>query len=404
MRDLFRDRNFRLLAVGQALSAFGDHAMFLVFAIWAKQLTGSDAAAGLTFLPFAVTSVFAPVLGVYVDRFPRRKILIAADLLMAAVVLALLAVHGREQLWLLYAIPFVLGLALVVYLAARSGLIVGMLPESQLGDANGFLQASDQAMRLGAPLVGAAMFALWGGASVAILDSATFAVSAVCLLLIRSRDIERNRERVRIWPEMREGLRHLAHTSALRRLTIGTAIITLFIGMSEVAVFAVIDDGLHRPPEFLGVIASLEGVGAIVAGLAAGTTMRRLGQLRSVAMASLLAGLALAVFGTGVLPLVLAGGFGFGLAGTLYMTGYTTVMQTRTPLELQGRVMSATEAVVTIPYVTSFLVGAAVVTVLDFRLIYAIEAAALIAAAWYLSRPGEAEIERRAAAVADRVD
>ena len=386
MRELLRDRNFRLLAAGQALSAFGDHAMFLVFAVWAKELTGSDAAAGLTFLPFAATSILGPLLGVFVDRFPRRRILIATDLVTAVVVLALLRVDGRQDLWLLYSVPFLLGLALVVYQAARSGLIVGMLEEAQLPDANGFLQATDQAMTLASPLVGAALFTLAGGASVAILDSVSFLASAACLTAIRAPDIERRHDRARIWGEMREGLRHIAGTEALRRLTIGTGIVTLFIGMSEVAVFAVIERGLHRPPAFLGVIASLQGVGAIVAGLLTGRAMRTFGQLPTVALASLLAGIALAVFGTGVLPLVLVGGFGLGLAGTLYMTAYTTVMQTRTPLGLQGRVMSAVEAVVSIPYVVSFLVGAAVVTVVDFRVIFATEATALAVAAWYLSR------------------
>lgn len=389
MRALLRDRNFRLVAAGQALSAFGDHAMFLVFAVWVKELTGSDAAAGLTFLPFAATSLLGPIFGVFVDRFPRRRILIATDVAAAIVVLALLRVGGTQDLWLLYVVPLLLGLGLVVYQAARAGLIVGMLPEDRIPDANGFLQATDQAMTLVAPLVGAGLFALWGGASVAMLDAASFLGSAACLVAVRSRDIERRRDRPRIWLEMREGLRHIARTAALRRLTIGTGIVTLFIGMSEVAIFAVIDRGLHRPPAFLGVIASLQGVGAIVAGLATGAVMRRVGQLRTVALASLVAGVALGVFGTGVLPLVLAGGFGFGLAGTLYNTAYLTVMQTRTPLEMQGRVMSAVDAVVTVPYIVSFLVGAAVVTVLDFRVIYAIEAVALAGAAWYLSRPTE---------------
>lgn len=387
MRTLLRDRNFRLLAAGQALSAFGDHAMFLVFAVWVKELTGSDAAAGLTFLPFAATAILGPALGVFVDRFPRRRILIATDLVTAVVVLALLRVDGKEDLWLFYAVPFLLGLALVVYQAARSGLLVGMLQEEQLPDANGFLQATDQAMTLVAPLVGAALFAIAGGAPVAILNSVTFVASAACLWAIRAPDIERRHEPTRMWEELREGIRHIAGSSALRRLTIGTALVTLFIGMTEVAVFAVIDRGLHRPPAFLGVIASLQGVGAIVAGLLTGTAMRRLGELRTVALASLLAGVALAVFGTGILPLVLAGGFGLGLAGTLYMTGYTTVMQTRTPLEMQGRVMSAVEAVVSVPYVVSFLIGAALVTVLDFRVIFGLEAVALAGAAWYLSRP-----------------
>jgi hypothetical protein len=60
MRALLRDRSFRRLLVGQTLSAFGDYAMFLALAIWVRDLTGSNAAAGLTFLTFSIPSLFGP--------------------------------------------------------------------------------------------------------------------------------------------------------------------------------------------------------------------------------------------------------------------------------------------------------------------------------------------------------
>ena len=102
MRQLLRDRDFRFLLAGQTLSAFGDYAMFLAIGIWAKELTGSNAAAGLTILPFALPALAGPALGVIVDRFPRRHVMIVTDLLAAVVVLGLLAVDGPEDLWILY--------------------------------------------------------------------------------------------------------------------------------------------------------------------------------------------------------------------------------------------------------------------------------------------------------------
>ena len=54
MRALFRDRDARLLLVGQALSLFGDRAMYLVLGIWVKTLTGSNAQAGLVFFVLAL--------------------------------------------------------------------------------------------------------------------------------------------------------------------------------------------------------------------------------------------------------------------------------------------------------------------------------------------------------------
>jgi MFS family permease len=384
MRRLLRDPNFRLFFTGQTLSALGDYAMFLALAVWVKDLTGSNAAAGLTFLPFVLPSLFGPALGVFVDRFPRRSIMIGTDLVAALVMLSLLRVGGRADIWQIYLVAFLYGTCVVVYQAARSGLLVGMLVEDQLGDANGLLQSSQQASRLVAPLAGAGLYALAGGHAVAALDAATFVVSAGFLLAVRSEDMER-RSGSGFWPDLRAGLRHIVTTADLRRLTIGTAIVTLFVGMTEVAIFALIDQGLHRPPTFLGVISSIQGAGSVAAGVAVGAAMRKVGELRTMAIACVVAAIGMALYGTALLGPVFAASVAFGVALTFFNVAYLTLMQRRTSLEMQGRVMSAAEAAVTLPYVLSFVVGAAIVTVVAFRTIYLVEAVGLVLAGLYLA-------------------
>jgi len=386
MRALLRDRSYRRLVVGQTLSAFGDYAMFLALAIWVRDLTGSNAAAGLTFLPFSVPSLFGPALGVFIDRFPRRTIMIWTDLAAAVVVLSLLAVHGRADLWIIYAVAFLLGTCLVIYQAARSGLLVGMLPEEQLGDANGLLQSTEQASRLVAPLAGAAIYAVSGGATVAILEASTFVVSALFLVSIRTRDLDRVRGG-RFWPDLRDGLRHIVGTKDLRRLTIGTALVTLVVGMTEVAIFALIDEGLHRAPSFLGLISSVQGVGSIAAGISVGIVLRRIGELRTVAIAAFAAAAAMLAFGSAQIVLVFVAAVALGAAVTLFNVGYVTLLQRRSALEMQGRAMSAAEAVVTLPYLLSFVIGAVIVSFVPFRTIYLIEAAGLAIAGIYFWRP-----------------
>ena len=354
MRALLSNGNFRRLWVGQTLSALGDYAMFLVLAVWVKDLTGSNAAAGLTFLPFTLPALFGPLLGVYVDRFPRRWVMIWTDVAAALVMLTLLGVHDRDQLWLIYLVSFLYGVCVVIYQAARSGLLVGMLAETELGDANGLLQSSQQAMRLVAPLAGAGLYALLGGAAVAVVDAGTFLVSAGFLLTVRSRDINRQDDGA-FWPELRAGLRHIIRTADLRRLTIGTAIVMLVVGMSEVFIFAVIDEGLHRQPAFLGIISSVEGAGSIAAGLIVGITMRRIGELRTVAIASAAAGIGLALYATATVAVIFVASVALGIAITFFNVGYVTLMQRSTSLEMQGRVMSAADAAITFPYLISFL-------------------------------------------------
>ncbi|HTG46420.1 MAG TPA: MFS transporter, partial [Actinomycetota bacterium] len=384
MRALLSNGNFRRLWIGQTLSALGDYAMFLVLAVWAKDLTGSNAAAGLTFLPFALPSLFGPVLGVYVDRFPRRRVMILTDVACALVMLTLLGVHDRSQMWLIYLVSFLYGICVVIYQAARSGLLVGMLQEAELGDANGLLQSSQQAMRLVAPLAGAGLYTLVGGAAVAVVDAGTFLISAAFLLSVHSRDLDRAGGG-EFLTELKAGLRHIAHTTELRRLTIGTALVTLSVGMSEVFIFAAIDQGLHRAPAFLGVLSSIEGVGSVAAGLIVGLTMRRIGEMRTAAIAAAAAGIGLGLFATAMLGVIFVASVAIGVAITFFNVAYVTLMQRRTSLEMQGRVMSAVEAVVTFPYLVSFLIGAAIVSVVDFRVIYLAEGVCLLAIGAYFA-------------------
>jgi MFS family permease len=98
MHRLLRHRDARIYIAGQSLSIIGDSALWLAMGIWVKILTGSNSAAGLTFLAFICGYFAAPVSGAVADRFRRRPLLIAANL--GTAVIAASAVYlgtGRDQ-------------------------------------------------------------------------------------------------------------------------------------------------------------------------------------------------------------------------------------------------------------------------------------------------------------------
>ena len=205
MRDLLRHRDFRLLFAGQTLSMFGDMAMLLVLAMWAKELTGSNGIAGSVFAVLALASLLAPLTGVLIDRFRRRTVMIFVDVATAAVVLLLLLVDGEEDLWLLYLVAFCYGASLVAFSSARSALLSTMLPDEQLGQANGSLGTVREALRLVAPLAGAALYAGFGGPAVAILDAGTFLLSAAALLAMRIDEARPERSELHFLAEASSG-------------------------------------------------------------------------------------------------------------------------------------------------------------------------------------------------------
>src|ERR1700758_9076 len=158
MKSLLSRRDIRLLLGGQSLSMFGDWAMIIALGIWARVLTGSNAEAGLVFLCFGVTGMIAPLGGLVVDRLPKRPLMIATHLALAGVMCLLLLVHARGQMWLLYAVTVLYGLGGDVFDAARSSMLKTMLPDEQLGEANGILQSVREGLRIAAPIAGAGLF------------------------------------------------------------------------------------------------------------------------------------------------------------------------------------------------------------------------------------------------------
>ena len=130
MRALFLDRDARLLLVGQGLSLFGDRAMYLVLGIWVKTLTGSNTQAGLVFFVLALPGLVAPGFGLLVDRVRKRPLMIATDLGIALVLAALLLVHDRSDVWIVYVVTLLYGASGFLFTSAQSALLTQMLPRS----------------------------------------------------------------------------------------------------------------------------------------------------------------------------------------------------------------------------------------------------------------------------------
>jgi MFS family permease len=384
MRDLLRHRNFRLLLIGQTLSMFGDTAMLLTLGMWAKDLTGSNAVAGSVFFALGLPVLLAPLGGLVIDRFRRRHLMVAVDLATAAVVLLLLLVHDKGDLWLIYLVAVLYGASLILFSSARSALLHTMLREEQLGQANGSLSTVREALRLVGPAAGAALYAWLGGQATAVLDALTFLVSATFLAAMRIGEAKPVREHGEpLREQLSTGIRHLRGNSVLRAAVAVVVAMMLALGLAESVFFAVIDDGLHKPVTFLGVLQVAMGVGAIVGGLAITSLIPRTGELRPVPLAiGLVAvGSVLSMVPSTAVVVVAMVLIGAGLpVGVVCLT---TLLQRRTPGPIQGRVFTTFDMLTGVPQVTSIAAGSALVAVVDFRVLLGVMAAGLALAALF---------------------
>jgi Na+/melibiose symporter-like transporter len=400
MRSLLGRRDVRLLLAGQTLSMFGDWAMIIVLGIWAKVLTGSNAQAGLVFFVFALASLAAPLGGLLVDRVAKRPLMIATHVALAGVVLLLLFVHDEGQLWLLYLVTALYGLGGDVFGAARSAMMKAMLPDELLAEANGAFQSIREGLRLVAPLAGAGIYAAFGGGVVALVDAASFLASAATLVALRFEEPETAVKEHHFLREISLGITHIARTRALREMTIGVAAALLVAGFSETLLFAMAT-ALGRSAAFIGVMGTFQGVGAIAGGLTSALLLKRVGELR-------LAGIGLAFFGIGdacwlvprldvVLPAMAVAGLGIVWAIVALATAY----QRRSPLEVQGRVAAAANMLFSVPQTISIAAGAALITLVDYRVeIVAMLVVFMLSSAYLLTRRSDDAIEVEPALVA----
>jgi MFS family permease len=397
MRRLLAHRDARRYLFGQLLSSFGDTALWLALAIWIKMLTGSAAAAGLSFFMIALGMLFSPLGGLLADRVRRRPLLITANAGTAAMVLLLLLVRGQGQLWLIYAVMFGYGVSSAVLAPAQTALLQALVPEELLAAANSVLQTAQWGMRLVTPLLGAGLLAAFGPAPVVIGDAATFVVAVLTLATLQVAEQRPTPSGERLVAEAAGGMRHIRRSPVLRQATLATVLAVCAFGLSEPAVFAVVAQGLHRPDAFVGVLTAAQGGGAVVAGASAAPVLRRIGEHRLLAVGLGVAAAGFLLQTAATLPTALSGAGLLG-AGLPWITvGLMTLFQRLTPPALMGRTQAALTVALSLPQTVAIALGAALISVLGYRfLLLAVALLAALGAVYLSTRRASAPPQHRA--------
>jgi MFS family permease len=385
VRALLAQRDARIYLGGQALSTIGDSALWLAVGIWVKILTGSSSAAGLVFFAFSCGILLAPVAGLVADRVRRRPLLIAANLAAAAGVCCLLAVQGRGQVWLIYPIIFGYGALNSLITSAQTALLAVMLPADLLGEANSVLQMATMGLRVISPLLGAGLLAWAGPVPVVLLDAGTFILAAGAVAALRMREPAPAPSGAPWRAEVTAGIRYVSRTPALRRLLVTGVIALLVFGFFETVPYSLVSQGLHRAPAFLGVLEAVLGAGALAGGVIAAPIMRRTSERALMTLALLVADGACLLLIPARLPAVLAAMGVLGLALVWFNVGANTLIQRRTPAGLIGRVDAALTIAITVPQTVSIALGAALVAVVDYRVLLAVMAVVIVISAVYLA-------------------
>ncbi len=396
---------FPRLAATWVATNLGDSALYLMIAVWVKDLTGSDVAAGFVFVALGLPAILAPFIGMLADRMPRRRLLVLNNLALVPIVLSLLFVSGASQLWLVYVVVFVYSAAGYVTASAQSGIIRAMLRDDQLASGNGVLSTIDNALRLVSPLIGTALYVWLGAPAVIVMTAACFGVAAVIVAGLPVGGTAPAREPGRgYFRELVAGFEQLFSPPSLRLLTIGVAIGFGATGLLNIVVFPALD-AMHADAAAIGVLVPIQGAGAVLGGVLSAMFVTRWGEGRAAAFGLVCVAMGSLPFVFDSVVLAGAGMFVLGLGIPPTVVAFSTLRQRLTPETLAGRTGAAANVVVNVPQTAISIVGAGLLAVVDFRLLIGLAVVAVLigASAAVMVRRTEAASEAAPSAPVEAV-
>ncbi|MEU8958029.1 MFS transporter [Streptomyces sp. NPDC048518] len=295
--SLWRDRRFRRFWAGQSISQFGDRITELALPLIAVGALHASApqVAWLTALIWT-PNLLAIVLGAWVDhRVHKRRLMVLADLVRAAVLLSVPAAYllGAVTLGQLYVVALLMGAAGVLFNTAYPPFFVRLVPRSSYVDANSKLSTSRSASYVTGPAVGGALVQALTGPVAVVVDALTFLASAVLVGRVsvdESPDAHgRAAAATSLLRRAREGLVFVVRHPALRA-SLGCAatvnFFTFVAGSGLIVLFAGRNLGLTA-----GVIGAAFGVGAtgsLLGAVLAPKVSRRFGVGRSIVVGAVL--------------------------------------------------------------------------------------------------------------------
>lgn len=402
-----RDPEFRKLWFAMCVSLLGDGAFLVAVAWQVYELSNAPTAMSVVGIAMTIpTIVFLLIGGVASDRFDRRLVMVAADLLraVAGVALAVLALTDAIEVWQIAVIAAVYGTGAAFFAPAFDALVPDIVPRERLAQAN----ALDQLMRpivfrMAGPAIGGVLVASASAGVVFALDAASFIVSATTLLMVRVAATPAGRggpSSVR--RDLAEGWRFVRARAWLWVTFASAAVAYLcFMGPVEVLLPYVVKNDLEGTARDLGMVFAAGGVGSVACAIAMGQRDLPRRGIAFIYACWTLATVAVAGYGvaSAIWQLMLAA-VAFNALETAGTIVWATLKQRHVPRSMLGRVSSLDWLISIGLLPVSFALTGPVATALGSRgtLVAAGVVGAVVTGAAYFV-PGVRDVEGEAVAV-----
>jgi MFS family permease len=389
---LWRHRDFLKLWAGESVSHVGTMVGQLAVPLLAATALGATPwEMGL--LTAAGTAAFLLVglpAGALLDRVRRRPVMIAADLVRAALFGSVPLAWWLDLLTFSHLLVVALlgGVATVFFDVAYQSMLPSVVGRGSLVEGNTKLESTRAAAGAAGPALGGGLVQLVGAAGAVLLDAVSFLASAAALALMRGREEVAARSGRSLRAEIGEGLRYVLGHRLLRAITACTGTANLFGGAMMAVQVIYLATELDLPPGAVGLVLSAAGVAGVAGALTAGWWIRRLGQARVVVGALLVTGPPLLLVAAGDPVLFAVGLAAESYGAVLYNVAQVSFRQAVCPDRLLGRMNASIRFLVwgTVPL--GGLLGGALGELLGLREALLVAAVGtILAPAWVLLSP-----------------
>jgi MFS family permease len=338
-------RNYRLFFSGQTVSLVGTWITRIATSWLVYRLSGSVFLLGIVgFFGQIPTLILAPFAGVLVDRWDRHRILVVTQFLsmLQSVALAVLTFARIITVPDVLILQVVQGIINAFDTPARQAFVVEMVEDrADLPNAIALNSSMVNVSRVIGPSVAGLVIAAVGEAWCFTIDAISYVAVIASLLAMRIVKIERTRAETRVWEELSDGFRYVAHFAPVRESLLLLALVGTMGVPYTVLMPAIASSVLHGGPHTLGYLMTASGVGALCGALYLASRTSVLGLGRAIVVATMTFGAGLIAFSFSrsvwlsllILPFV-GGGMMVEMAST------NTILQTIVDDQMRGRVMA----------------------------------------------------------------
>lgn len=357
-------RGYMILLLTEMISAVGSSLTTFVLAYWAwKSFERPGAIAEVTMSFFIPMIILAPIAGVLIDRLNRKAIFIVSNTVLVFITLLLTyLMHSDElQLWNIYVMAFLHSCCTTFRNPTLNATMGMMVDKEKMVRINGLTQSMNATAFISGPLIGGLLIGIIGSAGLLLIDSITFLISVLGALIVAIPTPPGSGKKFNMFSEVKSGAKFLRKYPALVALVasgtvfnlFGSFLVVLLMPMStnvwqylpEASILQKIfgflgTSGKSFDAQLSGVMQTLLFLGSFTGGLLMASWGGFKNRIWNVMIALLLASAFEACVSTGNILFAAVSLFLCGVAGPLYNSTAQVIYLSKTPPELQGRVLS----------------------------------------------------------------